>query len=105
MARTNTRRDHALRDAFFLEGKQLDADPQTRQLANCHICKERIDYEATPNTTPDSHNLDHYFPVSTHPDLQQDPTNFRHAHMLCNQSRGAKTPGGGGLGEHINDWW
>ncbi|WP_242864544.1 HNH endonuclease [Microbacterium testaceum] len=102
-ARKNTRRMHELRTEFFDEGKRLDAegDPD----ANCHICKARIDYDAAPGTTPESHNLDHYYPVSTHPELQEDWDNFRHAHTLCNQTRGNGSIDGGGLGELVPDWW
>ncbi|TFD80868.1 hypothetical protein [Cryobacterium psychrophilum] len=93
---------HILRKAFYDEGKKLDAKGDRE--ANCWLCKEPIDYTATPSTTPSSHNLDHFFPVSTHPDAQEDPTNFRHAHMLCNQSRGKNAPSLG-IGEAVADWW
>lgn len=103
-ARTNSRLMHRLRDEFFLEGKQLDADPDTRHLSVCWLCRGRIDYDADPGTTPDSHNLDHYHPVKDRPDLQLDHDNFRHAHTLCNQNRGASTPLPG-LGEEMPAWW
>ena len=102
MARTNTRRMHKLRDEFFAEGKLLDAagDPA----ANCWRCGMRIDYEAAPNTTPDSHNYGHFKSVRDHPELQEDPDNARHEHMLCNQSAGAGMHSLG-LGEPVPDWW
>ena len=50
-ARTNTRRMHRLRDEFFDEGRRLDADPTTRHLSVCWICKGRIDYTAGAGTT------------------------------------------------------
>lgn len=75
-ARSDTRAMKAARTAFFNEVKRLDADPDTRHLANCWICKQRIAYDVEPNTTPDSHNLDHYLPVSTHPEPQHDVTNW-----------------------------
>lgn len=103
--RTHTRRDHKLRTEFFLEGKRLDADPETRHLADCHLCKQRIDYDVAPHTTPDSHNLDHYFPVEDFPELQDDPENFRHAHMLCNASRGKRGVERTELGEQVPAWW
>jgi hypothetical protein len=106
MARTNTRLDHQLRDAFFAEGKAQSEsdDPEVRKLSDCWLCRTAIDYLADPGTTPDSHNLDHYYPVSTHPELQQDPDGFRHSHFLCNTSRGNRTPSLG-LGEPMPDWW
>src|SRR5690606_17314989 len=102
VARTNTRRMHQLRTDFFEEGRRLAAehDPE----ANCWLCKGEIDYDAAPGSTPDSHHLDHFHPVSTHPELQEDPDNFRHSHVACNLSRGARTPSPG-LGEPMPDWW
>ena len=102
--RPDTRRMKRLRADFFAEGKRLDADLTTRHLANCWLCKGRIDYLAEPSTTPDSHNLDHYHPFSTHPELLEDVTNWRHSHMLCNLSRGNRSPSPG-LGEALNEWW
>lgn len=102
MARTNTRAMHARREAFFQEGKQLDAagDPA----ADCWICKARIDYNVQPDSTEDSHNLDHYFTVDAHPELQEDLSNFRHSHRRCNRQRGKDAPSAG-LGDPMPDWW
>ena len=47
------------------------------QHAVCWLCGMPIDYEATKNTTDDSFNLDHMFPVSKHPELQFDPAGFK----------------------------
>ncbi len=100
--RKNTRRMRLLRAQFFAEGVRLDAagDPA----ANCWICKERIDYSADAGTTDDSHNLDHFKSVSEHPELQEDPTNFRHSHKSCNLRRGIRAPSPG-LGQAVADWW
>ena len=103
-ARTNTRRMHRLRDEFFDDGRRYDADPTTRHLSVCWLCKGRIDYDAKPGTTPDSHNLDHYLTVKDHPELQDDPDNFRHSHKSCNQERGTTAPSAG-LGEEMPPWW
>ena len=102
--RVDTREMKRLRAEFFAEGKRLDADPATRHLANCWLCGQRIDYTVPAHTTSDSHNLDHYHPVSEHPELQHDRTNFRHACMTCNTSRGKRAPSPG-LGEAAPDWW
>ena len=100
--RTNTRRMHKLRDDFFAEGKALDASGDPR--ANCWRCTLRIDYDAEPNSTPDSHNYGHYRSVRDFPELQEDPDNARHEHALCNQSAGAEMHELG-LGEPVPDWW
>lgn len=100
--RTNSRRMNKLREEFYQQGKRLDAagDPE----ANCWLCKQPIDYDVAPGTTPASHNLDHYATVKDRPDIQEDPTNFRHAHRDCNQERGARTPTQG-LGQQAPKWW
>ena len=102
--RVDTRRMKRLRAEFFAEGQRLDADPASRHLAVCWLCKQRISYDVPPGTTPDSHNLDHFRPVSTHPELQEDPTNWMHSHASCNQSRGNGAPSVG-LGDAIAEWW
>lgn len=104
MARVNSRRMQTLRAAFFAEGKRLDADPSTRDQSVCWICRQRIDYDADPGTTEDSHELDHVVPVSLRPELQEDPTNFAHAHRRCNGQRGATAPRGD-LGDEVPAWW
>jgi hypothetical protein len=106
MARTNTRRMNLLRDEFFAEGRKQSQSPDAdvRALSDCWLCKMPIDYVADPHSTPDSHNLDHYKVVRDFPELQEDPSNFRHAHRACNQGRGANTPSLG-LGEAVGDWW
>lgn len=102
MPRVETRQMRKLRADFFAEGARLDAidDPA----ADCWICKRAINYRADPGTTDDSHELDHFYPVSLHPDLQYDPANFRHAHRKCNRERGNGQPNAD-LGERVLDWW
>lgn len=102
--RKNTRRMHKLRDEFYEAGKRLDADPATRDQSVCWICKNRIDYDAAPGTTPDSHTLDHRIAVEDAPELQEDPSVFEHAHFSCNSSRGRRHLSLG-LGELAPAWW
>lgn len=70
--------------AFF---KQCKA-----QHAVCWLCGMPIDYNAVKNTTDDSFNLDHMFPVSKHPELQFDPAGFKPSHTSCNRLRGNSDP-------------
>lgn len=88
--RTTTRAWQAFKTEFFEEGRALDAagDPA----ANCWLCGDRIDYAVEPNSTPDSHNLDHFYPVDDYPELQHDPANARHSHADCNVRRGKDAP-------------
>lgn len=59
----------------------------------CWICGHPIDYTADPTgPSPDRFHLDHLHPVSTRPDLVNDPANFRPAHAACNQARGNGAP-------------
>ena len=63
-----------------------------RENAPCWLCGMPIDYAAQPNTSDDSYNLDHYYPVSKRPDLQEDPAGFRPSHASCNLLRGNADP-------------
>lgn len=96
MARVQSRAFSKLRKQFFEAGKR-DQEP-------CWLCGMSIDYDAAPGTTPDSHELDHYHPVSLSPELQEDPANFRHAHRSCNGARGNRSPSAG-LGQLAPSWW
>lgn len=61
--------------------------------APCWICGQPIDYEAaaTDYGNDSRFELDHYYSVSTHPDLQHDTANFRASHAGCNRARGNST--------------
>ncbi len=57
--------------------------------ASCWLCDGKlgpIDYDAEPNE-PLGFEADHYHPVSTHPNLANDPTNLRPSHVTCNRTR------------------
>ena len=60
--------------------------------AKCWLCGQGIDYDVPSSSTPDSFELDHFYTVSEHPELQEDPANFRASHMLCNRERGNGPP-------------
>lgn len=70
---------------------RLLREQQRRKFLPCWLCGQAIDYDADWRN-PASFALDHAKPLSTHPDLAQDPANFRSAHRRCNASRGAKEP-------------
>jgi hypothetical protein len=56
----------------------------------CWLCggsKGPIDYKA-PAQTPLAFELDHAQPVSTHPELAFEQSNFRASHSVCNRMRG-----------------
>ena len=56
----------------------------------CWLCGQPIDYTAKPGL-PDAFNLDHALPRDTHPELAEDPGNFRASHETCNKVRGTRT--------------
>ena len=63
--------------------------------AGCWLCGARhIDYDAphTDYQNDDRFELDHFYPVSTHPELQHDPANFRPSAAGCNRDRGNGPP-------------
>jgi 5-methylcytosine-specific restriction endonuclease McrA len=94
--RVSTRAFQKRRDEFFEQGQ--------RENAPCWLCGQPIDYSAKPGSTDDSHELDHYVPVSVDPTLQYDPANFRHAHKICNVLRSNKPPKLS-LGIHSRQWY
>lgn len=84
MARVGGREYQALRKIF--RKRCADNDEP------CWICGQPIAYDQADSSTDDSFELDHYYPVSTHPDLEMDPANFRPSNMSCNRSRGNSAP-------------
>lgn len=79
----STRTHKTARAAFRAECREHDVP--------CWLCLQPIDYTA-PAGHPDAFELDHYYTVSTHPELVDDPGNFRAGHGSCNRARGDKDP-------------
>jgi hypothetical protein len=74
----------ALRKQFRRECALARNDDGTYGLP-CWRCHGRIDYRLRwPH--PHSFSLDHQLPVRSHPELALVPSNFRPAHLKCNQS-------------------
>jgi 5-methylcytosine-specific restriction endonuclease McrA len=97
VARTNTRRMHLLRDEFKAECREADAP--------CWLCNLPIDYAAPFDDydNDDRFQLDHVHPVSTHPELQEDPEGFKPSHAGCNNARSNRAPSAG-LGRPSRQW-
>lgn len=74
--------------------KLVFRDECARVSAPCWICGDDIDYAAPSDDyeNGDRFQRDHFFPVSTHPELQFDPGNWRASHAACNLSRGNEPP-------------
>ena len=68
----------------------------------CWLCGQPIDYSAKPQT-PDAFEPDHVYPLSTHPELAEDPGNLRASHCRCNRARGNRQPKPG-LGDRSRNW-
>lgn len=80
-----TRRYMKLRKVFLAECEAVNAP--------CWICGQAIDYRV-PHKDPvsgavnkEAFELDHAYPRSTHPELAEDPSNFRPSHRACNLKR------------------
>lgn len=73
------RRWRELSKAFRAQCREADVP--------CWMCGQPIDWNA-PDDGPDCFNVDHFYPVSTHPELANDPANFRCSHRACNIARG-----------------
>lgn len=91
-----TRNMQKLKTAFKAECAEADA--------SCWLCGQPIEYEPLDNTDPSRFELDHYYPVSTHPQHAEDPANFRASHAECNRRRGNKAPAPG-LGSLSRQWY
>lgn len=83
--------------------RRLSANQRAKHLP-CHLCGQPIDY-TLPWDDQMAYQPDHYYPVSTHPHLAEDPGNYRSSHARCNKARG-DTPMTAilGLGITANDW-
>lgn len=87
---TTSRKFKKLRAQFRAEGEAAQAP--------CWICRQPIDYSipriepTTGRLNDDAWELDHLYPQSTHPELAEDPGNFRHSHSLCNNDRSNAAP-------------
>lgn len=82
--RKTTRQFEKDKAAFFNQCKARHAV--------CWLCGMPIDYTAEKNTSDESYNLDHLYPVSKHQELQFDPAGFRPSHTSCNRLRGNQDP-------------
>lgn len=86
----STRRYRTLRKDFRADcATHVNADGSIG--APCWLCGKPIDY-SLPRQHPECFNLDHAYPVSTHPELAEDPANFRPSHRDCNEERGDGEP-------------
>ena len=82
--RKTTRQFEKDKAAFFAQCKARHAV--------CWLCGMPIDYAAEKNTSDESYNLDHLYPVSKHQELQFDPAGFRPSHTSCSRLRGNQDP-------------
>ncbi len=55
----------------------------------CHLCQRPVSPDVLPGT-PQSPSVDHVIPTSVAPHLAMDTTNWRLAHLVCNQRRQAQ---------------
>ena len=70
--------------------KAFKAECQAQDLP-CWLCGQGIDYDL-PKFDEAAFERDHAHPVSTHPELEFDPGNWRPSHRRCNQVRGNNAP-------------
>ncbi|MFJ3030959.1 HNH endonuclease [Rothia terrae] len=77
--------------------------------APCWLCNQPIDYSIpwkdplSGGINDDAFELDHLYPRSTHPELAEDPGNYRPSHRSCNRKRSNKMPTGS-LGNLTRQW-
>ena len=73
-----------------------------RKHGPCYLCGQPINY-TLPHDNPMAFTIEHVKPRSTHPHLENDPTNCVPAHAKCNKSRGNADPTPG-LGNRSRTW-
>lgn len=79
--------------ARFREECETETQPDGTTGRPCWLCGAPIDYMLPSGQgLDDAFERDHYFPVSTHPHLAEDPANFRASHGGCNRERGNNAP-------------
>lgn len=79
--------------AEFREICATEKQPDGTTGRPCWLCDDPIDYTLPSGQgIDDSFERDHYFPASTHPDLYEDPANFRASHAACNRERSNNPP-------------
>ena len=79
----------------FVKGRDNFRDRCAAENACCWLCgMSHIDYEAPYDDykNDDRFQLDHVYPVSTHPEMQHDATNWRASAAGCNRERGNGDP-------------
>lgn len=83
---TFRRDDHHYRDLKAEFRDECDDQQQP-----CWLCNRPINY-SLEHPHPESFSVDHAKTVKEHPELGDDPLNFRPSHLVCNQRRGDEDP-------------
>lgn len=73
--------------AEYTEHVQAAAAAGERVL--CWLCNQPISFDVLDPYADDRFEVDHVWPVSTHPEYADDPNNLRPSHRGCNRERGA----------------
>ena len=95
------RRQQRTSRVYLREAKRYRAKCEA-VLAPCHLCGQGIDYTIAAGEVG-SFEVDHFYPVNTHPHLFEDPANFRPSHKECNASRGDE-PVSPTIGQPSEEW-
>lgn len=83
--------------------KQIIANMRAARPQPCGRCGQPIDYDAPPDD-PNSFNAGHIKSWRNHPELREDPANYRPEHARCNKAAGANDAQPG-LGLIPDGWW
>lgn len=84
---TSRRSHRSVRAAVEKARDDAEARAAAGEPVVCWLCNQAVDM-----TNPDPHDdgayeVDHVYPVSTHPELADDPDNLRDSHRGCNNER------------------
>ena len=84
----NHRRAHrAVRAAVDTYRERRKADAAQGETIVCWLCNQPIDMTIADPFDDGVFEVDHVYPVSTHPELADDPDNLRDSHRACNSER------------------
>ena len=72
--------------------------------AECHICRQPIDYSIPASSSEYAYEPDHIIPFVKRPDLELDLNNIAASHRRCNRARIDGSRGENNLGMRSRIW-
>lgn len=99
----NRRSHRSVRAAVEKYREQRKADARAGEQVVCWLCNQAIDMTIMDQDDDGAFQADHVYPVSTHPEMADDPGNLRDAHRGCNNERSTRMEAVN-VGWNSEDW-